>query len=168
MVCNGLYVHSFVNTDCNNTRRYAPRLARRGRVEFMELILAFAIISVILNVIILIFNAKHAANVISNNFSINNKLVDINNKINDTNERIVDNIRNTNRDNITVNSNFNKLYNSIKGTNERIDNIHAEILVLKNKAEISFNNSKSNNTINKSRKFDNKPKKAKNGNITTK
>lgn len=29
MVCNGLYVHSFVNTDCNNTRRYVPRLARR-------------------------------------------------------------------------------------------------------------------------------------------
>lgn len=139
-----------------------------GELSFMELILAFAIISVILNVIILIFNAKHAANVIANNFSINNKLVDINNKINDTNERIVDNIRNTNRDNITVNSNFNKLYNSIKGTNERIDNIHAEILVLKNKAEISFNNSKANNTTNKNRKFDNKPKTAKNGNITTK
>lgn len=72
------------------------------------------------------------------------------------------------KDNVTTNSNFNRLYNSIKGTNERIDNIHAEILILKNKAEISFNNSKSNNTTNKNRKFDNKPKKAKNGNITTK
>lgn len=72
------------------------------------------------------------------------------------------------KDNVTTNYNFNRLYNSIKGTNERIDNIHAEIMILKNKAEISFNNSKPNNITNKNRKFDNKQKTAKNSNITTK
>lgn len=32
MVCNGLCFYVFVTTDCDNTRRCAPRLARRTNI----------------------------------------------------------------------------------------------------------------------------------------
>lgn len=169
MVCNGLYVHSFVNTDCNNTRRYAPLLARRERdVYIMTSLTVICIISFAIVIGLLISNYLCLNRISNNHNEIIRRLCTAEKFISEVKSDITTIISRNSKDNVTTNSNFNRLYNSIKGTNERIDNIHAEIMILKNKAEISFNNSKPNNITNKNRKFDNKPKKAKNGNITTK
>lgn len=134
----------------------------------MGAIIAIAITIIVITVIMFVVIFKVVEHINNKLDFIVNKLTKVHNQLCDVDKYVHNSANLHNKDNVTINSNFNRLYNSIKGTNERIDNIHAEILVLKNKAEISFNNSKANNTTNKSRKFDNKLKIAKNGNTTAK
>ena len=136
MVCNGLYVHSFVNTDCNNTRRYAPLLARRGRclyydVYIMTSLTVICIISFAIVIGLLISNYLCLNRISNNHNEIIRRLCTAEKFIAKVKSDITTIISRNSKDNVTTNYNFNRLYNSIKGTNERIDNIHAEIMILK-------------------------------------
>ena len=136
MVCNGLYVHSFVNTDCNDIRRYAPRLARRGRclyydVYIMTSLTVICIISFAIVIGLLISNYLCLNRISNNHNEIIRRLCTAEKFIAKVKSDITTIISRNSKDNVTTNYNFNRLYNSIKGTNERIDNIHAEIMILK-------------------------------------
>ncbi len=163
MVCNGLCFYVFVTTDCNNTRRCAPRLARRTISLFMIVLLILFILCILIQIMILIL--LHY--VIKKFNTVDDYLLTI--------RRMSERIR---EEHSAFYDNTNTILETIKnycsGINININDVAKHLAIVdnkinnKNKAKNSCTNLNMNNTTRNKKLFNRKLKTAKINNISTK
>ena len=163
MVCNGLCFYVFVTTDCDNTRRCAPRLARRMISLFMIVLLILFILCILIQIMILIL----LCHVIKKFNTVDDYLLII--------RRTSECIR---EEHSAFYDNTNTILETIKNycsrINININNVAKHLAIVdtkinnKNKAKNSYTNSNMNNTARNKKSFNRKLKIAKINNISTK
>ena len=161
MVCNGLCFYVFVTTDCDNTRRCAPRLARRRISLFMIVLLILFILCILIQIMILIL----LCHVIKKFNAINDYLLII--------RRTSECIR---EEHSAFYDNTNTILETIKNycskINININNVAKHLAIvdtkINNKNKNSYANLNMNNTTRNKKLFNRKLKIAKINDISTK